>query len=800
MAEQARAAGRPRLLRARRAALPLLIAALGVLLWSGAFSAPAIPRARHLVAWSLLLAAGLVAAVRAVRFKLRSGRGRDLPGPWAVEGVLLLLLGAQALVQLTGGAESPLQPLRFLLAAGLALALPLQLAAPLLGALAGLDALALGAEGALPSRWPLWLAHTGFTALFAALYHVLLATRLLQARRAEAGAVRRRVAEVEERARELRLVATSDPLEGAVALAAHERELLAAVVELEEALRGALGIAEAALRPHTVALFLCAPDSESLRLRECISPSERLFRGPLPLREGALGAVLAAGRPIRLDGDGPALAYYQGQAPVGCFLGVPLLERSALAWDAETPPAPPPPAGEPGPGARDSGLDTSRLLEMPSLPAPRVSPRGRYGGGPIGVLIADRDRPFSSDEERVLTALAAEVVRAIEAERLLSAVRREKEEKARFFRALEALNRTSTAADAAQVALEHARRLCPTLDLCALTLREGGDGDPGSLPSPPKARSANARGAVAHKKVRGPQRARHRVVAVWGEGTGSLEGLTFADNPGLVANVVRLGAALPGREAGAMDRLVIFDGATAVRGLSALKIFPLRAGDQVIGTLVCGSRRSGGLPPAARSELAMLALQAAEALLRARLFEQAERLATTDGLTGLSNRRSLDAQLRERFAEAARYQRCLSFVLIDVDHFKKVNDGHGHPAGDTVLRGVAAIVAAQARETDRAARYGGEEMALLLPETGPAGARVIAERLRAAIEQSSHETESGSLRVTVSLGVATFPSAGLETPEQLLEAADQALYRAKQGGRNRVESAPAQAGRAIGAG
>ena len=191
----------------------------------------------------------------------------------------------------------------------------------------------------------------------------------------------------------------------------------------------------------------------------------------------------------------------------------------------------------------------------------------------------------------------------------------------------------------------------------------------------------------------------------------------------------------------------------------------------------------------------MLALQSAEALVRSRLFEQAEKLATTDGLTGLLNRRSLDAELAARFAEAKRYGRSLSFVLLDVDHFKKVNDVHGHPAGDAVLRGVAAVVAAQARDTDRAARYGGEEMALLLPETDPKGARAIAERLRAAIANSAHPTESGSLQVTVSLGVSSISAAGsaegrgagIETAEQLLEAADKALYRAKQGGRNRVE-------------
>jgi diguanylate cyclase (GGDEF)-like protein len=262
--------------------------------------------------------------------------------------------------------------------------------------------------------------------------------------------------------------------------------------------------------------------------------------------------------------------------------------------------------------------------------------------------------------------------------------------------------------------------------------------------------------------------------------------------------VVRLGAPLPGRDAGAMDRLVIFDGATVVRGLAALKIFPLRAGEQTVGALVCGSRRRDGLPSAAQSGLAMLALQAAEALLRARLYEQAERLATTDGLTGLFNRRALDEHLSARFAEAVRYQRPLSFVLLDIDHFKKVNDNHGHPAGDAVLRGVAEVLAGQARATDRAARYGGEEMALLLPETDLAGALVIAERARAAVERASHDTESGALSVTASFGVSSVPAAGIGTPAQLLEAADQALYRAKQGGRNRVETARPVTGAAAG--
>src|SRR5207237_138956 len=196
---------------------------------------------------------------------------------------------------------------------------------------------------------------------------------------------------------------------------------------------------------------------------------------------------------------------------------------------------------------------------------------------------------------------------------------------------------------------------------------------------------------------------------------------------GLVANVVRLGAPLPGRELSAMDRTVVCDGATAVRGLAALKIFPRRAGETTVGTLVCGSKRRDGLPGAAQVELGMLALQAAEALVRTRLYEQAERLATTDGLTGLVNRRTFNAQLVARLREAHRYRRQLSLLLLDVDHFKKVNDSYGHPAGDAVLRGVAAVASRQARETDLMARSGGEEMARVLPETDAAGARALQE-------------------------------------------------------------------------
>src|SRR5437773_2752288 len=188
----------------------------------------------------------------------------------AIENGFLCALAVLAIIQLA----PPLQPLMYLLAAGYVLLLPLRLAIPLLAVLITLDA-------SLAGQWPQTVAHASFTALFAALYHLLLGGRLAAARRAEGLAVRKRIEEAEVRARELRLVAVSSDGPDA-----KERHLLGGVAEVEEVLRGALAVAEAALHPHTVAVFLLSPEGESARLRECASTSDKLFRGPLPSREG----------------------------------------------------------------------------------------------------------------------------------------------------------------------------------------------------------------------------------------------------------------------------------------------------------------------------------------------------------------------------------------------------------------------------------------------------------------------------------------------------------------------------------
>ncbi|MBI4184049.1 MAG: diguanylate cyclase [Proteobacteria bacterium] len=175
--------------------------------------------------------------------------------------------------------------------------------------------------------------------------------------------------------------------------------------------------------------------------------------------------------------------------------------------------------------------------------------------------------------------------------------------------------------------------------------------------------------------------------------------------------------------------------------------------------------------------------------------EVLEGLALRDPLTGLLNRRGFEARLAEEVGRCRRYGRPLSLAMLDLDHFKKVNDTYGHPVGDEVLAAVAARLTAGMRGNDIAARYGGEEFIVLLPETTAEAALTVAERLRRRLAETPVATAAGrALPVTVSIGVAAFPGVG-EGAEALIAAADRALYAAKEAGRNRVVRAgPAERG------
>jgi diguanylate cyclase (GGDEF)-like protein len=161
-----------------------------------------------------------------------------------------------------------------------------------------------------------------------------------------------------------------------------------------------------------------------------------------------------------------------------------------------------------------------------------------------------------------------------------------------------------------------------------------------------------------------------------------------------------------------------------------------------------------------------------------------------DALTGMHNRRYLDQRMREELSYAARHRTGLGLLLLDIDHFKRVNDTWGHPAGDMVLRHVAQLIDSCVRKEDVAARFGGEEFAVLGRNTESGGARALAERIRKRVEDSPVYFEKNIILVTLSVGVAVAePPRVYEAPGAFLAAADQALYRAKQGGRNRCEQA-----------
>ncbi|MGA2031785.1 MAG: diguanylate cyclase [Thermoguttaceae bacterium] len=171
---------------------------------------------------------------------------------------------------------------------------------------------------------------------------------------------------------------------------------------------------------------------------------------------------------------------------------------------------------------------------------------------------------------------------------------------------------------------------------------------------------------------------------------------------------------------------------------------------------------------------------------QSRLVETWVAQALSDALTGIANRRALDDDLRRRVGEFQRYQRNVSLLLGDIDHFKRVNDTYGHQAGDEVLRGVARVLSAAARTVDLVARYGGEEFAVVLPETCTEAAVATADRLRQAVEAARFQSGGKELNVTISFGAATLLKG--EEVAQWIERSDSAMYAAKQNGRNRCYS------------
>lgn len=221
--------------------------------------------------------------------------------------------------------------------------------------------------------------------------------------------------------------------------------------------------------------------------------------------------------------------------------------------------------------------------------------------------------------------------------------------------------------------------------------------------------------------------------------------------------------------------------------VSSLISVPFKGRGQVIGLINAYRLDALVFDESSYELLIAVASQIGMALENARLFEETKTLAITDGMTTLYNYRYFTERLNEEFERAQRYKRDLSLIMVDIDHFKNYNDVHGHPAGDNLLRNFSEILKMIMRNSDIVSRYGGEEFVIILPETRNAMAVYVAERLRKEVEL--RDFEGGEIqpggRVTISLGVASF-SEEIKSADALVKSADNALYRSKELGRNRV--------------
>lgn len=248
----------------------------------------------------------------------------------------------------------------------------------------------------------------------------------------------------------------------------------------------------------------------------------------------------------------------------------------------------------------------------------------------------------------------------------------------------------------------------------------------------------------------------------------------------LYDNVVELTDPLYVLESGEMERIEVLKR----EGVVFFACIPLRVGPETIGILVLASRVEIKFDFDTAAVFSLIGNNISLIAEKIKLFQETQRLALTDGLTGLYNVRFFYDMLNKEIARSRRYHTLFSLILFDIDDFKIINDTHGHQAGDDVLRSVASILKTVSRETDIVVRYGGEEFILMLPSTPKHEALTLADRIREKVEEFSYLGKE-TVKITMSGGVATFPE-DAEDSKALLYAADMAMYEAKGKGKKQV--------------
>ena len=369
-------------------------------------------------------------------------------------------------------------------------------------------------------------------------------------------------------------------------------------------------------------------------------------------------------------------------------------------------------------------------------------------GAVVGVLCVDGARPIDHATRRMAHYVADALALAVQMGRQLKATDLERTIVQRICAALQALNASQGMSEAADATVEAVKGLVRP-DLVALSM------------------------------VRGDE---HVIIRAEGKGAEALKNLNFTGDEGLVGQAVRLRQILP--VGGGARRQGVFTATDTLSDMQSLLVLPLCTADgSPVGALTVASQTPDRFVAHRREMLQMVAEQLGIALDLAQAHERLRGLANTDGLTGINNHRTFQHGLVNMIARAQRRESTLCLLIIDLDNFKALNDAHGHPFGDTVLRAVASCVLRASRGVDLVARYGGEEFAVVLEDSDAVGGRQMAERIRAGIEAIRFEIEGAV--VTASVGLTAWPR-DATLPAKLIENADKALYEAKRRGRNRV--------------
>jgi diguanylate cyclase (GGDEF)-like protein len=678
----------------------------------------------------LLLLSGLgiyaFTLARAITRDLLPAAGRPARGLAAgmreLELGLLLLVGVYLLVSATGGARSFLYPLVYALVSFLLVVNRRRwVAAAWVAAACGLELIM--SRVSAPGSWMVAAYHITFILFFAA-GNLLVLSSLARRMRGDHG--RRLTAELarmKQEARDFRLIASQLP-----ASSRAERS------RAEEELRMAAGAVQGV---HDQLFFTIDLLSSSLGLHTCAllwtkdegSPSSSRATPTLEIKEMATLSEMVREMP-EIESPG--------------ILAGALREQKSLRLKALN--------GKRLPPYYQGPENVTDLCVVPL----------KDGAALRGLLCADRtgNREFTDEEEEVLRKAGEHVQRIIEQERSFVAVEQSKYEQEQFYKASELLNQALTVEDVYDKSFTALGSIVSS-ELIALTSYDEGGG----------------LHKVLAARVSSDEKA-------WKSLAEKLQGATFSDGPGLVSIAVKNRHHMPATGQLADPDTEIFGDMTLKRAKSLL-VLPLQRGDQVQGTLVMASSRPNVFPARTRDMIRVIGNQIGVSLQNARMYESMELRATTDGLTGLTNHRAFQERFEQVHALAERAGQKCSVILTDIDHFKNVNDTYGHPVGDAVLKRVAAIFAGRARKVDIVARYGGEEFVIVLPDTDSEGAALFANRVREEVAAQSMTSENGSFQVTISMGVAEFPSDGKDRFE-LIERADQALYYCKEHGRNRV--------------